>query len=154
MEREMSGELYIILCAVLGAGLFSLGGTDIPYFKRGFKFLRREILPISWGLIALSSGIEWWRCLGMAICFDALFRMPYGDRTPVCGKFLVFMAMPLASLWIGFNEWQVVAGVTCFMMWVLSNWKYTAKVFNWVTSCIIIGLVIGLAVGNLIAQTY
>jgi ABC-type proline/glycine betaine transport system permease subunit len=37
---------------------------------------------------------------------------------------------------------------------VLSNWKYTEKTFNWVTSCIIIGLVIGLAVGNLIAETY
>lgn len=148
----MNGELYIILCAVLGAGLFSLGGTEIPYFKRGFKYLRREVLPVLWGLTAYSAGVEWWKCLGMAVCFDALFRLPYGDRTPLVVKFLVFMAIPWASLWLGFNGWQVIAGVVSFIMFVLSNWKPTAKLFNWVTSCVIIGLVIGLSVGNLIAQ--
>ena len=149
----MSGELYIVICAVLGAGLFALGGTDIPYFKRGFKFLRRELLPISWGLLAYSAGLEWWRCLGLVVCFDALFRLPYGDRTPVWGKFIVFMAMPLASLWLGFNAWQVIAGIASFIMWASSNWKPTERVFSWVTACIIIGLVLGIAVGSLIAQT-
>lgn len=149
----MNGELYTIACAVLGALLFSLGGTEIPYFKRGFKYLRRELLPVSWGLLAFSAGIEWWRCLGMAICFDACFRLPYGDRTPLWLKFLVFVSVPIASIWIGFNIWQVIAGAVSFILFLLSNWKPTASAFNWVTCCIIIGILIGLAVGNLIAQT-
>ena len=150
----MSGELYIIACAVLGALLWPLGGTGIPFFKRGFKWLRREVLPASWGLLAYSAGFDWWKCLAMAVCFDVAFRLPYGDRTSVWLKLIVFMSLPLASLWLGLNIWQVITGVLCFLMWALSNWKPTAKIMDWVTACTIMGLFLGITVGQLIAQTY
>ena len=150
----MSGELYIIACAALGALCFALGGTEIPFFKTGFKWIRREVLPISWALLAYSAGIEWWRCIGLAVCFDAVFRLPYGDRTPVWLKAVVFAVMPFASLWIGFTAWQMMAGVLAFLMWCLSNWKPTERIFDWATSCVLIGAFMGITVGKLIAQTY
>lgn len=149
----MNGELYIIACAVLGALLWPLGGTEIPFFKTGFKWLRRELLPICWALLAYSAGFEWWRCVGLAVCFDVEFRLPYGDRSPVWLKAVVFGIMPFASLWLGFTAWQALTGGIAFLMWVLSNWKPTAGIFNWVSACVVIGCSIGLAVGNLIAQT-
>jgi hypothetical protein len=150
----MNGELYIIVCAVIGALLWPLGGTEIPYFKRGFKWIRRELLPILWGLAAYSAGIEWWRCLGLAIFFDIVFRLPYGDRTPVPLRIAVFTIMPIASVWIGFTTWQAISMAICPLMWILSNWRPTARAFPWVVSCIIIGLVLGITVGQLIAQTF
>lgn len=150
----MSGELYIIACAVLGMLLFALGGTEIPVFKSGFKWLRREVLPAAWGLLAFSSGIIWWRCLIMAVLFDVAFRLPYGDKTPKWLKAVVFIGMPLPSLLLGFNAWQLFAGGLCFFMWVLSNWKPTERIFEWVISCLLIGAFIGITVGKLIAQTF
>ena len=149
----MNGELYIIFCATLGCLLFALGGTEIPAFKTGFKWLRREVLPASWGILAYSSGIEWWRCLIMAVLFDIAFRLPYGDRTPKWLKSVVFIAMPLPSLLLGFNEWQLLSGILCLSMWALSNWKPTERIFEWVVSCLIIGFFIGITVGKLIAET-
>jgi len=150
----MNPEIYIILCATIGALLFAGGGTQISKTIKGQKWLRRELLPVLWALLAFIAGIEWWRCLGMAVCFDAVFRLPYGDRTPSWLKFIVFMALPLPSLWIGFNAWQLLSGGLCFLMWVLSNWKPTERIFEWVISCLLIGAFLGITVGQLIAQTY
>ena len=150
----MNGELYIIACGVLGALLFVLGGTEIPFFKRGFKWLRREVLPVCWGMLAYSAGFEWWQCLGLAVSFDIVFRLPYGDRTPVWLKAVVFCAMPFASLWLGFNAWQVITGVVCFCLWALSNWKPAAKIMDWASVCLLMGALFGITVGKLIAQTY
>lgn len=149
----MSGELYIIACAAIGALLWPLGGTEIPYFNRGFKLLRREVLPISWALLAYSAGLETWRCVGLAVTFDIMFRLPYGDRTPLFLRPAVFFIMPVASVWIGFTGWQIISAIVCPLMWVLSNWKPTASLFNWVTACIVIGLVLGITVGDLVAKT-
>lgn len=150
----MSGEIYLILSAVLGAGFFALGGTEIPAFGRGYKWIRRELLPICWGVLAYYAGFHLWQCIGMAVMFDIWFRLPYGDRTPVWLKSVVFCTMPLPSLFLGFNEWQAFSGALCFFMWVLSNFKPTAKIFDWATSCLLIGAFLGITVGKLILQTY
>lgn len=149
----MNGEIAIII-AVTFSPLFALGGTEIPWLGRGYKFLRREILPLVWAILAYTAGFEWWRCLAFAVTQDVAFRLPYGDKSPVWWKFIVFMAMPLPSLWLGFSEWQLFSGALCFLMWILSNWKPTANIFNWVSACLLIGAFLGLTVGNLIAQTY
>lgn len=147
----MNPEIYIILCAVLGALLFALGGTDIN--GRGYKFFRRELLPVLWALLAFSAGIELWRCVAMAVLFDVAFRLPYGDKTPMWLKFVVFMALPLPSLLLGFNWWQLISGAICFVMFILSNWKPTERIMEWCVACLIIGSAIGICVGKLIAQT-
>ena len=148
----MNPEWFIITAGVLGALMFPAGGTDIN--GTGYKFIRRELLPLCWAGLALLAGIEIWRCLAMAIAFDVVFRLPYGDRTSSWMRFLVFMAYPLPSLFLGFNIWQVFAGGLCFLFWVLSNWKPTERAFSWVVSCLLIGSILGITVGQLIAQTY
>jgi hypothetical protein len=150
----MNAEIVIIICTVFGGALFALGGTEIPMFGRGFKWLRREVLPLLWALLALVSGFEWWRCVGLAVSYDVVFRLPYGDRTPRWLKFLVFMAYPLPSLFLGFNVWQLYVGGLCFLFWALSNWKPTARMFEWVISCLLMGGFLGVMVGQLIGQTY
>jgi hypothetical protein len=149
----MSGELYIIVCAVLGSLLFPLGGTDIPFFGRGFKWIRRELLPIAWATLAFTAGLEWWRCVGLAIGLDVAFRLPYGERTKYWLKAVVFSAYSLPTLFLGFNIWQLTSPAY-FLLFVLSNWKPTERMFNWVTACAIIGGMLGVTIGNLIANTY
>lgn len=149
----MNPEIYVIISAALGLILFPLGGTQISETIPGKKWLRRELLPILWALFALVAGFEWWRCVGVAMAFDIVFRLPYGDDTPKWWRFFVFMIYPLPSLFLGFNIWQFFAGALCFGLWALSNWKPTAKAFEWVISCLLIGAVLGITVGQLITQT-
>jgi hypothetical protein len=148
----MNAEWYLILSCLAGTFLFVAGGTEIPFFKTGFKWLRREILPLIWGLLALSAGFEWWRCLAFAVCQDVAFRLPYGDRTPTWLKLIVFMALPLPSLWFGFTVWQIISGLLCFILWALSNWKPTANIMSWVIACLLMGAALGITIGKLIAQ--
>lgn len=149
----MSGELYIIACAVSGCFLFALGGTEIPLFGKGFKWLRREVLPLIWGILAFMAGIELWRCLVFAVCQDGVFRLPYGDRTPTWLKLVVFLTYPLPSLLFGLTIWQAYVGAICFLMFVLSNWKPTEKIFSWVISCLIMGFLLGIMVGQILSNT-
>ena len=149
----MNGEWYIILAGVSGAFFFVAGGTEIPALKKGLKWLRREILPLIWGLLAFSAGFEVWRCLAFAVCQDAAFRLPYGDRTPTWLKLIVFLALPLPSLWFGLNVWQAISGVLCFLIWALSNFKPTSKAMDWATSCLLMGATLGVTIGKLIAQS-
>jgi hypothetical protein len=149
----MSGELAIIV-AFCVSPLFALGGTEIPAFKRGFKWLRREVLPVLWALLAFSAGFEWWRCIAFAIAQDIVFRLPYGDRTPTWVKLLVFLTYPLPSLLFGFDIWQAYCGALCFMLFVLSNWKPTARAFEWVVSCLLIGAFLGVTIGKLIVKMF
>jgi len=148
----MTGEWYIIFSVLAGSGLFAAGGTDIK--GTGYKWLRREILPAIWAILAFTAGFEWWRCVCFAISQDVVFRLPYGERTPPWLKLIIFMAYPLPSLFLGFNIWQACAGIVCFIFWALSNWKPTAKAFEWVVSCLLIGAVLGITIGKLISQTY
>jgi len=150
----VNGEIAIIIATIFGCALFALGGTEIPVLGRGYKWLRRELLPLVWGILAFTAGFEVWRCVAMAVSFDGVFRLPYGDRTPKWLKFVVFMAYPLPSLFLGLNVWQAGAGFVCFMFWALSNWKVTEKAFDWVVSCLLMGAVLGVMVGKLIAQNY
>lgn len=153
MEREVNGELAIII-AFSVSPLFALGGTEIPKFKRGFKWLRREVLPVLWALLAFSAGFEWWRCLAFAIAQDIVFRLPYGDRTPTWVKLLVFLTYPLPSLLFGLTEWQAYCGILCFGLFLLSNWKPTARAFDWVSSCLLVGAFLSITIGKLIASIY
>lgn len=147
----MNGEIAIII-AFSVSPLFALGGTEIPYFKRGFKWLRRELLPVLWALLALSAGFDWWRCLSFAIAQDIVFRLPYGERTPTWVKLLVFLTYPLPSLLFGFDIWQAYCGLAAFVLFLLSNLKPTKQAFEWVVSCLLIGAILGITVGKVIAS--
>lgn len=150
----MNGEIAIIISTVFGCGLFALGGTEIPSFGKGFKWIRRELLPIVWAVLAFTAGFEWWRCAGFAISQDCVFRLPYGEKTPVWMKLVIFMTYPLPSLFFGLTIWQAYVGALCFILWALSNWKVTERMFSWVIACLLIGSFMGIMVGQLIAQVY
>ena len=108
-----------------GGGLLgAVGGT-------GWKPARRFLLPALLGVVAILAGCIWWKCLLMTIGFVGAFSLPYGERTPYWLKFLVGCAFVLPTAILGFSAWQIITPVAFIIMFFLSNWKPTAKIFFW-----------------------
>jgi hypothetical protein len=96
--------VYPAWAALLGA----LGGW-------AFKWLRRYLLPISGGLLALAYGIERRRCVGYAVATTMAFSLPYSpDRHSWGLIFLVgaaYGATPLILCWRArWAWWPILTG--------------------------------------------
>ena len=116
---------YLMIIAMGGGGILgALGGT-------GFKYLRRFVLPILLGVVAILAGCIWWKCLIMAVGMVGAFSLPYGEKTPYWLKFIVGCAFVLPTAILGFSAWQIITPVAFIIMFFLSNWKPTAKIFFW-----------------------
>ena len=120
----MNKELGIIVALGLGTILYSLGGYR-------WKFFRREVLPISWGLLLFIQGALLWKCVLYAIFQDATFRLPYGESKPYWFKGLVGVAFVLPTLLFGFTLWQLITPLVFISTFALSNWIHTSNDFAW-----------------------
>jgi hypothetical protein len=117
-------EWLMILVLTLSPALFAIGGT-------GFKWARRYVLPIFLAIIALLSGLIWWRCLGLAGSLVVALCLPYGERTPLWGKCLTFSTYGLVFLWLGWSWWIPLLPAVCIGLFILSNNRLTEGSFPW-----------------------
>lgn len=140
-------EWYMIGCMGGGGILFAVGGT-------GPKWIRRFVLPVLLGLLALLAGIDWWRCLGMVAGLIVAFHLGYGEKHPYWFKFLVGITFVLPTLFLGFNVWQIITPLTFVGMFKLSNIKFWSRMFPWKVVEFLTGALIGVTVAQLISQTY
>lgn len=143
----MNPEWYMIGCMGGGGILFAVGGT-------GPKYVRRFILPVLLGSLALLAGIDWWRCLAMASLMIGAFCLPYGERTPYWAKFLVGISFIAPTFFLGLNVWQAITPVAFIVMFKLSNVTWWGNQFKWKIVEFLTGALIGVTVAQLIAQTH
>lgn len=141
----MDKELLMILSYTLGAGLFALGGWK-------WKFLRREILPIAFGILLLLAGYPLWKCLLFMPLQDLAFRLPYGEDTPYPIKTLIGISYILPSLLFSFTIWQIVVPFVFIGYFILSNWKKTSNEFSWKICEGTYGFLLGVVIARLIAK--
>jgi len=98
--------VYPAWSAFLGA----LGGW-------GAKWLRRYVLPVSGGLLALAYGIERRRCVGYAVATTMAFSLPYSpDRQSWLVVFLVGATYGATPWVLNFRKargwWPLLTGCT------------------------------------------
>jgi len=135
---------WLMIAAMAGSGaMFAIGGT-------GPKFVRRFILPVYLGVIALLSHIIWWKCLGLALPLVAALSLGYGEKKPYWYKGLVFISYVLPTLFLGFTWWQIITPPLCLLMFRLSNWKPTSHIFRWKICEFAMGALIGITVASLL----
>jgi len=128
-------ELLIILAMTVGGSLFALGGYK-------FKWLRRFLLPVILGGIALMAGFEVWRCIVYVVLLIGAMHLPYGEKTPWPIKALVFTAFIIPSLVFGWTYWQIASPVIILGLFKLSNTPFFAnavvhKVWEFINGCLI-----------------
>jgi len=136
-------EWLMIASMALGGLLFAIGGT-------GFKPARRFILPFCLGLIALLGGVLWWKAIVLWLGLMIAFCLPYGSKTPYWLKFLVAVTFILPTLILGFTVWQIITPVAFIVMFILSNWKFSASEFAWKIVEFLTGALIGVTVAILL----
>jgi len=144
----------LLMIAVIGSGaiLFPLGGTEIPYFGRGFKWIRREALPIAWGICLYLAVPCVWKALCFVILQDIAFRMPYGEKTPYIVKLAVFCGYSVPSLLYGLTVWQAITPIVLLALFALSNKRMTAKDFPWKVVEAFMGFLVGISVAIIISK--
>lgn len=133
-----------MIIAMTGGGLlFALGGT-------GLKWLRRFVLPVLLGVVALLVGVIWWKAILMTIGFIGAFHLPYGQKTPYWLKFLAGCAFVLPTAILGFSHWQIITPIAFIIMFKLSNTKFTANIFFWKAVEFLTGGLVGVTVASFI----
>ena len=135
-------ELLQIISMTISGLLFSLG--ELKY-----KWLRRYLLPVCLGILALIGGNPWHYTLAMTLCLIGALCLPYGERTSYPLKTLVFMAIFGSTAWLGFSYWQIISPLIVLALFKLSNWKPTANIFFWKAVEFITGGLLGITVASL-----
>jgi hypothetical protein len=123
-------ELLMIAVMAWGGVCFALGGTEMPWTGNGYKWIRRQVMPLGFAVLAYFLGLVWWKCL-IFLLLSMFLRAGYGDSSPYWKKILVFIAYGLPSLVIGFSWWVVITPVVLTLLFVASNWKPLATTVFW-----------------------
>ena len=127
----MTETIYILMMTA-GVLLFALGGTELPGVGRGFKWIRRFLLPaVNIGLIFWLGEFAAWRIIASQIILCGALILGYGETKPYWYKFLVGIAYVLPSLFFGVTWWLAITPVTWILLFVASNRKGVAIQFPW-----------------------
>jgi len=143
----MNKELLMILSSGFGGIFFALGGTGLSFPT---KWIRRFLLPLFFGFIALLAGHEWWKCAGMSAGFIVSFCLGYGQTKSYIWKFIVGIMFVLPTVFIGFSLWQVITPLIWILLFRLSNCKILNQSFVWKICECITGFLIGITVASLL----
>lgn len=142
MINEWLQIAVLAWCSVL----FAVGGTKGKYW-------RRFVLPAGLLVVALLSGVIWWKAVAMAVSLIVALSLGYGERTVYWLKALVFASYGASFLWIGFTWWMLISPAVLMLLFMASNWKPLASTVFWKAWEFLAGAMIALCfIGSLIGR--
>lgn len=147
----MNNEWHMILAVLWSTGLFAAGGTALN--GKGYKFLRRFILPAGLGALALLYA-PWWACLGYAVTLSAILHPGYGSKASWLYRAFIFAGYGASALWFGWSGWVVATPILCLAAFWLSNKKQSEGMFFWKAVELLFGFLIAVTFINAIATGY
>ena len=133
-------EIVQVLAVVWCGITYWLGGQQLPYFNRGFKAIRRFILPIGLFVFLLILGSVWWKSAIACVLLSGALHMGYGTsllRYAVAG---LLMALP--SLILG---WHLVILLPILSHTLFGYWSLRDNNFRWALVGLLQGISVGLA---------
>jgi len=129
-EGNMNVEMLMVLIPGLSWVLFALGGTQISPTIGGQKWIRRFLLPGLWCLTAFFY-TTWWQAPLATLPAMLFYSLGYGDSTPWWQKILIGCSYGLIGVAVGISWWNLVTPIMFSLLFFLSNWKPTEKMFSW-----------------------
>lgn len=147
-------EWLMIAYVVFGAFLFAAGGTQISSKIGGQKWIRRFLLPFIFGIITYFGGFIWWKALGVCLGYILVFHFGYGEKKPWWYRLLIGVSYSLPSLFLGITLWQILIPIIFIGMFLLSNWRKTAKEFPWKVCEASYGGIIGITLATLLSKLH
>jgi hypothetical protein len=135
--------MIMILTFLLSAGLFAAGGTEIKTTGRGYKWMRRFVLPIGMGIIAAFNS-TWWQAIIYAVALCSVLHLGYGDRCNWIKRIGIFVGYGAVSLVFGWSWWVVATPTVLSLLFLASRWKPLSTTVFWKSWETIAGLLIAL----------
>ena len=121
-------EWHMIFAVTFSVAAFAAGGTDLN--GRGYKFIRRFLMPIGLGSLALLYA-PWWACFGYTLTLCAFLHMGYGSKASWLYRAFIFTGYGASALWFGWTWWLVATPVLLLIAFWLSNFKPSEKTMFW-----------------------
>ena len=138
-------EWGMIGCMAVGGVLFAVGGT-------GFRWMRRYLMPVLFGVITTLCGHPVLRCAAMSALMSIALHMGYGDKVPYWRKLLTAALWVAPVLIVGFAAFAftLLTPLLFVTLFALSNWKPTSAIFRWKIVEFITGVMIGVTVASVL----
>jgi hypothetical protein len=147
----LNKEIWMVLLPAFGWLLFALGGTQISDKIAGQKWTQRFLLPAIFALCIFLARYVWWQYISVAMLACLMFHLGYGSKTSWKIRLLVFTGYGLISAPIGLSFWNLITSMACAVMFLLSNTKFTAKIFVWKIVEGFFGLLIAIQISYIMA---
>jgi len=135
MDKEFAFIILLPISSLLGM----LGGYR-------WKWMRRYILPIIFGIICFIYGISLFNSFLVFLIGGISFSLPYGENSSWIIRILTAISFGLISVPIGLTWWQIIPPITFLICWILSN-KYKLQ---WKICEAITWFAIALPIANLL----
>ena len=131
---------FISALAILWAAVFYwLGGQALPYFNRGFKWLRRFVLPLGLAIFLITLGAPWWKSLLSCAGLCAALHIGYG--TSLFRYLLAGCVIALPSAILGLH-WTIILPPIFHTLFGYLSLKDNR--FGWNAVAILMGTAIGI----------
>jgi len=140
-NTEFWKAVLVLWCAVM----YWLGGQEIPWTKRGYKFFRRFAMPIglALGLIFLLGG-PWYRVIPACVLLGAGCHLGYGTeiwKLPLTAAAMVSGVLVLYLPVI--PPWWVGIPITYHTAYGIMSRRYPK--FVWAYVAVLMGVGLGIA---------
>lgn len=135
----MSNEYALMILPPVSGFLFAFGGFN-------WKGWRRYVLPLIFGITCLIYNVVWWQALFITLYSGFVFRLGYGEKKSWVTKVIVGYLYGLTSGILGYTPWQLVIPIAWILMFALSNWRVSAKMFPWKVVEVVTGILIGISI--------
>jgi hypothetical protein len=149
--QNLNPELWMVFLPAISAMLFALGGTQISATIPGKKWIRRFVLPIILGICVYFAGFGLIRAIVTTLISSIAFIQGYGERASWAKRVLIFSSYGMISLAFGVSWWNLICVGGCIVLFLLSNWKLTAKTFAWKVCESSMGFFVGMQVAFLLS---
>ena len=139
MSEEFISALAILWCSVT----YWLGGQELPYYDRGFKWIRRYLMPLGLSIFLIVLHAVWWKAILACLGLSGATHLGYKDkvwRFAISG--LLMGAPALILCWPHFN-WMVGFPFTYHTAYGAISLRYDR--FRWAFTGELVGIGIGLA---------
>lgn len=136
-------ELYQSLAVIWCSVTYWLGGFEIPWTKRGYKVIRRYIMPAGLCVFLILLGALWWKAFFSCVLLSGATHVGYQNKW---WKFalvgFLFSVPALILSWPTFN-WMAFFPFTYHLAYGIISLRFNR--FSWSFVALLTGTGIGLA---------
>lgn len=130
--------IIVLYCAIT----YWLGGQTLPYFNRGYKWIRRYALPIGLLIYLITQGNSVPQSIIACVGLSIALHIGYGDKIAMYALTGLLMGIPAAVLYPSFS-WLIF--LPCAVHTFFGYLSLRINKFGWAYVALLTGASIGIA---------